>query len=83
MLPKKSNWEVIEHYNPRGGLTGVPSSQTKVGLTGVPSSQTKVGLSGVRSSQTKVGLTWENQQNRPRASHAQQSFHFKKITETL
>jgi hypothetical protein len=31
MLPKKSNWEVIEHYNPRGGLTGVPSSQTKVG----------------------------------------------------
>lgn len=30
MVPKKSNWEVIEHYNPRGGLTGVPSSQTKV-----------------------------------------------------
>ena len=50
-VPKKSNWEVIEHYNTKGGLTGVPSSQTKVnpvdgvtkgGLTGVPSSQTKV-----------------------------------------
>jgi len=28
--PKRSNWEVIEHYNTKGGLTGVPSSQTKV-----------------------------------------------------
>ena len=27
---RRSNWEVIEHYNPKGGLTGVPSSQTKV-----------------------------------------------------
>ena len=28
--PKKSNWEVIEHYNPGNALTGAPSGQTKV-----------------------------------------------------
>jgi len=27
--PKKSNWEVIEHYNPGNALTGAPSGQTK------------------------------------------------------
>jgi hypothetical protein len=54
MLPKKSNWEVIEHYNPRGGLTGVPSSQTKVKrpsarLGKETSSPTKVKKSSARS----------------------------------
>ena len=28
--PKKSTWEVIEHYNPGNALTGAPSGQTKV-----------------------------------------------------
>ena len=27
--PKKSTWEVIEHYNPGNALTGAPSGQTR------------------------------------------------------